>query len=141
VSRLLIDGGLVVFLSTGKVKGNIYPRTGYEDTEGKTMRSSTIPSTLALDGDVWSTPRPGCFTRGKDPVPIILEAGWTPGTVWTGAENLAHTEFQTPDYPARSESLYLLSYPGPLVFLIRRRFLWSADSCSMIRLSLRSGWS
>jgi len=26
---------------------------------------------------------------GKDPVPIVQEAGWAPGPVWTGAENLA----------------------------------------------------
>jgi hypothetical protein len=29
------------------------------------------------------------FTPGKDPVPILQEAGWAPGPVWTGAENLA----------------------------------------------------
>jgi len=34
------------------------------------------------------TPRP-LFTPGKDPVPIVQEAGWAPGPVWTGAENLA----------------------------------------------------
>jgi len=34
------------------------------------------------------TPRP-LFTPGKDPVPIVQEAGWDPGTVWTSAENLA----------------------------------------------------
>jgi hypothetical protein len=26
---------------------------------------------------------------GKDPVPIVQEAGWAAGPVWTGAENLA----------------------------------------------------
>jgi len=35
------------------------------------------------------TPRPGRFTPGKDPVPIVQEGGWAPGPVWTGAENLA----------------------------------------------------
>jgi hypothetical protein len=34
------------------------------------------------------TPWP-LFTPGKDPVPIVQEAGWDPGPVWTGAENLA----------------------------------------------------
>jgi hypothetical protein len=29
------------------------------------------------------------FTPRKDPVPIVQEAGWAPGPVWTGAENLA----------------------------------------------------
>ena len=27
--------------------------------------------TSALDGGGWSTPRPGCFTLGKDQVPIV----------------------------------------------------------------------
>ena len=65
-------------------------------------------------GGGWSTPRPGRFTPGKDPVPVVQEAGWAPGPVWMGAENLApHTGIRSPDRPARSESLYRLSYPGP----------------------------
>jgi hypothetical protein len=28
-------------------------------------------------------PRPDRFTPGKDPVPIVQEAGWAPGPVWT----------------------------------------------------------
>jgi len=36
-----------------------------------------------------------------------------PGPVWTGAENLAPTEIQFPDRPARIHSLYRLSYRGP----------------------------
>jgi len=36
------------------------------------------------------TPR-SHFTPGKDPVPILQEAGWAPGLVWTGAENLVLT--------------------------------------------------
>ena len=36
------------------------------------------------------TPWP-LFTPGKDSVPIVQEAGWAPGPVWTGAENLAPT--------------------------------------------------
>jgi hypothetical protein len=30
-------------------------------------------------------------TLGKDPAPIVQEAGWAPGLDWTGAENLAPT--------------------------------------------------
>jgi hypothetical protein len=56
---------------------------------------------------------PAAFTPGKDPVPIVQAAGWVPGPVWTGAENLAPTRIRSPDFPARSESLYRLSYPGP----------------------------
>jgi hypothetical protein len=36
------------------------------------------------------TPRP-LSTPGKGPLPIVQEAGWVPGPVWTGAENLAST--------------------------------------------------
>jgi hypothetical protein len=73
------------------------------------MYSSTLSLTSALDGGGWSTPRPGRFTPGKDPVPIVWEAGWAPGPVWTGAENLAPTGIRSPDCPARSQSLYRLS--------------------------------
>ena len=76
------------------------------------MYSSTLPSTSTLDVGGWSTPRPGRFTPGKDPIPTVHEAGWAPGPVWTGAEDLAHTGIRSPDRPARSESLYRLSYPG-----------------------------
>ena len=59
-------------------------------------------------------PRPGRFNPGKDPVPIVQEAEWAPEPVWAGAENLVRTGIRSPDRPARSESLYRLSYPGPL---------------------------
>jgi len=32
---------------------------------------------------------PAALPPGKEPVPIVQEAGWAPGPVWTGAENLA----------------------------------------------------
>jgi hypothetical protein len=49
---------------------------------------------------------------GKDPVPIVQEAGWAPGPVWTGVENLAPTGIRSLDRPACSQSLYRLSYPA-----------------------------
>jgi hypothetical protein len=39
-----------------------------------------------------STPQPH-FTPGNDPVPIVQVAGWAPGPVWTGAENLTPPGF------------------------------------------------
>jgi len=54
-------------------------------------------------------PRP-LFTPGKDPVPIVQEAGWASGPDWTGEENLAYTGIRSPDGPARSQSLYRLRY-------------------------------
>ena len=49
---------------------------------------------------------PAALCPGKDPVPIVQEAGWAPGPVWTGAENFAHTGIRSPDRPGRSQSLY-----------------------------------
>jgi hypothetical protein len=31
------------------------------------------------------------YSQERDPVPIVQEAGWAPGPVWTAAENLAPT--------------------------------------------------
>jgi len=55
---------------------------------------------------------PRSLPPGKDMVPIVREAGWAPGPVWTGAENLASTGIRSPDRPARSQSLYRLRYPA-----------------------------
>ena len=57
---------------------------------------------------VSSTPRP-LFTPGKDPVPILQEAGWAPGPVWTGGKSRPHRD-SIPDRPVHSKSLYRLSY-------------------------------
>src|SRR5215467_7130556 len=59
---------------------------------------------------VWSAPRPGRFTPGKDPVPNVQEAGWAPGPVWTCAKNLAPTGIRSPDRPVRRQTLYRLRY-------------------------------
>ena len=45
--------------------------------------------TTALEGGEGSASRPGrSLPPGKKPVPIVQKAGWAPGPVWTGAENL-----------------------------------------------------
>jgi len=59
---------------------------------------------------VSSTPRPH-FTPGKDPVPILQEDGRALGPVWTGGKSRPHRD-SIPDRPARSQSLYRLSYPA-----------------------------
>ena len=79
-----------------------------------------------LGGGGWSTPHPGRFTPGKDPVPIVQEAGWASGPVWTGVENLGPTGIWSPDRPARSESLYRLSYPGPFEVCMVLYFIFSS---------------
>jgi len=57
---------------------------------------------------VSSTLRPH-FAPWKDPVPILQEAGWAPGPVWKGGKSHPHRD-SIPDRPARSQSLYQLSY-------------------------------
>jgi hypothetical protein len=48
---------------------------------------------------------PVAFTPGKDPLPILQEAGWAPEPVWIGAENLAPPGFDPRTFQPRSESL------------------------------------
>jgi len=63
--------------------------------------------TAALEGGKWSAARPG---RTLPPVPILQEAGWALGPVWTGGKSRPHRD-SIPDHPSRSQSLYRLSYP------------------------------
>ena len=64
---------------------------------------------------VSSTLRPQ-FTPGKDPVPILLEAGRAPRPVWRGGKTRPHRD-SIPDRPARSQSLYQLSCPAHTVLI------------------------
>ena len=65
--------------------------------------------TAALEGGEWSAARPGRTLLHKDPVPILHEAGWAPGPAWKGGKSRPHRD-SIPDRPARSQSLYRLSY-------------------------------
>ena len=58
------------------------------------------------------------FTPGKDPVPILQEAGWAPGPVWMGGKSRPHRD-SILDRPARSQSLYRLNYPAHEVAYLR----------------------
>ena len=62
---------------------------------------------------VSSTPRPH-FTPGKDPVPILQEAGWVPGPVWTGGKSRPHQD-SIPDRPDRSPVSIPTELPGALI--------------------------
>ena len=55
---------------------------------------------------------PAALYPREDPVPIVQEAGWAPGPVWTGAENVVPTGIRSPVRSACSQSLYRLSYPA-----------------------------
>jgi len=64
---------------------------------------------------VSSTPRPH-FTPRKDTVPILQEAGWAPGSIWTAWKCGLHRD-SILDRPARTQSLYRLELPGPHIFI------------------------
>ena len=72
---------------------------------------------------VSSTPRPH-FAPGKDPAPIFQEAGWAPEPVWTGGKSRPHRD-SIPDRPARSQSLYRLSYPAHVLSM----YCWLMPAC------------
>ena len=57
-------------------------------------------------------PRPH-FTPGKDPVPIVQEAGWAPGPVWTDGKSRPHRD-SIPDRPAHSSVAIPTELPDPL---------------------------
>jgi len=60
----------------------------------------------------WSAACPDrTLPPGKDPVPILQEAGWAPGPVWMVGKSRSHQD-SIPDHPARSQSLYQLSNPA-----------------------------
>ena len=78
--------------------------TFHEGTEEEYMYSFFLTSVLDGGWVVNATPRP-LYPGEKDQVSIVQEAGWAPGPVWTGAENLAPTGIRSRDRPACSESL------------------------------------
>jgi len=101
-------------MNNGKDKG--HPRPGHKVPEGEMMYSSTLSLTSALDESGWSTPRPRPLYLEESPGTHCI-GGWVgPEPVWKGAENLAPTGIRSPGHPARSESLYRLSYPGPHIY-------------------------
>jgi hypothetical protein len=53
-------------------------------------------------------------TSGKDRVPIVQEAVWAPGPVWTGAGNFLLIGIRSPVRPAHSQLLYRLRYTAHL---------------------------
>ena len=94
-----------------KDKSKVHPVTDYEGPEVVYRYISTPSLTSALDGVGGQRHAPAALPPEKDPVSVVQEAGWTPGPVWTGAENLAPKGTRSPDRPARSEPLYRLCYP------------------------------
>jgi len=79
---------------------------------------------------VSSTARPH-FTPGNDPVPIVQEAGWAPGPVWTGGKSRPHRD-SIPDRPVRSSVAIPTELPGYIYIYIYIRisnYITKAPTC------------
>jgi hypothetical protein len=85
---------------------------------------------------VSSTPRPH-FTPGRDPVPILQEAGWAPRPVWTGRKSHPHRDLIL-DRPACIQSLYRLSYPAyrSCMYVMKMQVKISSETTSTFALVL-----
>jgi len=55
---------------------------------------------------------PAALYPGRDPVPILQEAGWAPGPVWTGGKSRPHRD-SILDRPAHSSVAIPTELPGP----------------------------
>ena len=77
---------------------------------------------------------------GKDQVPIVQEAGWASGPVWTGAENLAPPGFDPRTVqPVGSRYTEL---PGSGFCMSRRKILGPPSyNAFSVEISLGSEWS
>ena len=47
------------------------------------------------------------YLQERNPVSLVQEAGWDPGTVWTGTENPTPAGVQLTDLPARDTDYVL----------------------------------
>ena len=78
------------------------------------MYSSTLSLTSALDGVGGQRHAPAALPPGKARYPLHRRLGGPQG--WSGRVQKISppTEIRSTDRPARSESLYRLSYRGPI---------------------------
>jgi hypothetical protein len=56
---------------------------------------------------------PAAFTPGKEPVPIVKEAGWAPELLWIGAENLAPPGFDPQTFQPVASHYTDYTIPAP----------------------------
>ena len=72
------------------------------------MYSSTLSLTMALHGVCCQRHAPATVPPGYDPVPVVQEAGWALGPIWTGTKISP-----PPGFDSRRDSLCQLRYSGP----------------------------
>jgi len=103
----LKNSKVVSFLSPFKVdqtgnlwtpprKSKVHPRTGHEGPDGESRHNCTLPLTSAIDGVGGQPLVSAALYPWERPDTHVRKAGWAPGPVWTGAEDLAPPEFDPP---------------------------------------------
>jgi hypothetical protein len=89
-----------------------------------------------LDGGGWLTLCPGRFTPGKTRYPLYGKLGEPQGqSGW--CENLASVGIRSPNRPARSKSLYQLSYPGLYSYAGERESLLQMEKQRFKKIHLK----
>ena len=68
-------------------KGKVIPLQAECGPEGVYRCNSTLPWLQHEKGMSGQQYAPASLYPGKDPVPILQEAGWAPGSVWTGGKS------------------------------------------------------
>ena len=101
--------------SKGKGKGKIHPRTGHEDTEVEYRYNSTLSLTSALDGVGGQRHVSAALPAGKTRYPLFRRLGEPQGRSGRVRKILLTNGIRSPYCPVRSELLYRLGYPGPLL--------------------------
>jgi hypothetical protein len=60
---------------------------------------------------------PAAFTPGKEPVPIVQEAGWAPELVWIGEEKLTPPGFDPRTFQPVASRYTDYAIPAPTLHL------------------------
>ena len=98
--------------TNGKGKGKVIPLQAYvAQRVGRGIALLFHDRSTRRGWVASSTPRPH-FTPAKDPVPILQQAGWAPGPVWTGEKSRPHRD-SISDPAARSSVAIPTELPGP----------------------------
>jgi len=74
------------------------------------MYSSTLSLTLELDGMGGQ--------RHETQYPIVQQAGWAPGSIWTCAENFAKTGIPSPDCQHVASRYTDWAIPAPVIITL-----------------------
>ena len=106
-----------------KAKSKFHPRTGHEGPEGELLYSSTLPSTSALEAVGGQRHAPAALPPGKTRYPLYRRLGGHQGRSGRMREISPPPPqgFDPRNRPARSESLFRLSYPGRQVIIYRNK--------------------